>query len=40
MTVTDANRLQSFEDENAKLKRLLGEQMHGMAAIKKMLKKW
>jgi len=41
MEVSDAKRLKSLEDENAKLKRLLAEQMLEIAAIKDVLsKKW
>ena len=41
MTVSEAKRLKALEDENAKLKRLLAEQMLDMAAIKGLLsKKW
>ena len=41
MTVSEAKRLKTLEDENAKLKRLLAEQMLDMAAMKKqVLKKW
>jgi len=41
MTVSDAKRLKALEDENAKLKRLLAEQMLDMAAMKELLsKKW
>ncbi|SMC98841.1 transposase, partial [Primorskyibacter flagellatus] len=39
MTVSDAKRLKTLEDENAKLKKLLAEQMLDAAAMKKMLKK-
>ena len=36
-----ATRLKALEDENAKLKRLLAEQMLDMAAMKALLsKKW
>ena len=41
MTVSDAKRLKSLEDENAKLKKLLAEQMLDAAAMKELLaKKW
>ena len=41
MTVSGAKRLKALEDENAKLKRLLAEQMLDMAAMKELLsKKW
>ena len=41
MTVAEAKRLKTLEDENAKLKRLLAEQMLDMAAMKELLsKKW
>jgi len=41
MTVSKAKRLKALEDENAKLKRLLAEQMLDMAAMKELLsKKW
>ena len=41
MTVSEAKRLKAVEDENAKLKRLLAEQMLDMAAMKELLsKKW
>ena len=41
MTVSEAKRLKTLEDENAKLKRLLAEQMLDMAAMKELLsKKW
>ena len=41
MTVLEAKRLKALEDENAKLKRLLAEQMLDMAAMKELLsKKW
>jgi len=40
-TVPEAKRLKALEDENAKLKRLLAEQMLDMAAMKELLsKKW
>ena len=41
MTVSDAKRLKSLEDENARLKKLLAEQMLDAAAMKELLaKKW
>ena len=41
MTVSEARRLKALEDENAKLRRLLAEQMLDMAAMKELLsKKW
>ena len=41
MTVSEAKWLKVLEDENAKLKRLLAEQMLDMAAMKELLaKKW
>ena len=41
LEVSDARRLKALEDENAKLKRLLAEQMLDMAAMKELLsKKW
>ncbi len=41
MTVSEAKRLKALEDENAKLKRLLAEQMLDMAVMKELLsKKW
>ena len=41
MTVSEAKRLKALEDENARLKRLLAEQMLDMAAMKELLsKKW
>ncbi len=41
ITVSEAKRLKALEDENAKLKRLLAEQMLDMAAMKEFLaKKW
>ena len=41
MTVSDAKRLKALEDENAKLKKLLAEQMLDAAALKELLaKKW
>jgi putative transposase len=39
MTVSDAKRLKALEDENAKLKRLLAEQMLDAAAMKELLAK-
>jgi putative transposase len=39
--VSDAKRLKSLEDENAKLKKLLADQMLEAAALKELLsKKW
>ena len=41
MTVSDSKRLKALEDENAKLKKLLSEQMLDAAAMKELLsKKW
>ena len=41
MTVSEARRLKALEDETAKLKKLLAEQMLDMAAMKDLLsKKW
>ena len=41
MAVSDAKRLKSLEEENAKLKRLLAEQMLDAAALRELLsKKW
>ena len=41
LDVSEAKRLKALEDENAKLKRLLAEQMLDMAAMKELLsKKW
>ena len=41
LDVSEAKRLRALEDENAKLKRLLAEQMLDMAAMKELLsKKW
>lgn len=39
MTVSEAKRLKALEDKNAKLKRLLAEQMLDMAAMKELLSK-
>ena len=39
MTVSEAKRLKALEDENAKLKKLLAEQMLDMAAMKELLQK-
>jgi putative transposase len=39
MTVSEAKRLKALEDENAKLKKLLAEQMLDMAAMKELLSK-
>ena len=41
MTVSEAKRLKVLEDENAKLKKLLAEQMLDLAAMKELVsKKW
>lgn len=41
MDVSDAKRLRALEDENAKLKKLLAEQMLDAAAMRELLsKKW
>ena len=41
MTVSEAKRLKGLEDENAKLKKLLAEQMLDLAAMKDLVaKKW
>ena len=41
MDVTEAKRLKALEDENAKLKKLLAEQMLDLAAMKDLVsKKW
>ena len=41
MDVSEAKRLKQLEDENAKLKRLLAEQMLDAAALRELLsKKW
>ena len=41
MSVPDVRRLKALEDENAKLKKLLAEQMLDAAAMKELLaKKW
>ncbi len=41
MTVSEAKRLKALEDENAKLKKLLVEQMLDLAAMKDLVsKKW
>ncbi len=41
MDVSEAKRLRSLEDENAKLKRLLADAMLDQAALKELLsKKW
>ena len=41
MEVSEAKRLKQLEDENAKLKRLLAEQMLDAAALRELLaKKW
>lgn len=39
VTVSDAKRLKSLDDENAKLKKLLAEQMLDAAAMKELLSK-
>jgi putative transposase len=39
MTVSDAKRLKAMEEENAKLKRMLAEQMLDNATLKEMLAK-
>ncbi len=39
MTVSDAKRLKALEDENAKLKKLLAEQMLDTAAMRELLSK-
>ena len=41
MDVSEARRLKQLEDENAKLKKLLAEQMLDVAALRELLaKKW
>jgi putative transposase len=41
MDVSEARRLKALEDENAKLKKLLAEQMLDTAALRELLsKKW
>jgi putative transposase len=41
MKVSEAKRLKALEDENAKLKKLLAEQMLDVAALRELLaKKW
>ena len=41
MTVSEAKRLKALEDENAKLKKLLAEQILDLAAMKELVsKKW
>ncbi len=41
MEVSEAKRLKQLEDENAKLKKLLAEQMLDVAALRELLsKKW
>ena len=41
MTVSEAKRLTALEDENARLKKLLAEQMLDLAAMKDLVsKKW
>ena len=39
MEVSEAKRLKQLEDENAKLKRLLAEQMMDVATLREMLRK-
>jgi putative transposase len=39
MDVSDAKRLKSLEDENARLKKLLAEQMLDAAALRELLSK-
>jgi hypothetical protein len=39
MTVPEAKRLKTLEDENAKLKKLLAEQMLDLAAMKELVSK-
>ncbi len=39
MEVSDAKRLKALEEENAKLKKLLAEQMMDVATLKEMLRK-
>lgn len=39
MEVSEARRLKSLEDENAKLKKLLAEQMLDTAALRELLSK-
>jgi len=39
MTVSEANRLEALEEENARLKKLLAEQMLDAAAMKELLAK-
>ncbi len=39
MDVSDAKRLKALEDENAKLKKLLADQMLEAAALKELLSK-
>ena len=39
ITVSEAKRLKALEDENAKLKKLLAEQMLNMAAMKDLVSK-
>jgi len=41
MEVSEAKRLKALQDENAKLKKLLAEQMLDVAALRELLgKKW
>lgn len=39
MTVSEAKRLKALEDENAKLKKLLAEQVLDLAAMKDLVSK-
>lgn len=39
MTVSEAKRLKTLEDENGKLKKLLAEQMLDLAALKELVSK-
>ncbi|RXH40425.1 transposase [Bradyrhizobium zhanjiangense] len=39
MDVSEAKRLKALEEENAKLKKLLAEQMHDEAALRELLSK-
>ena len=39
MTVSEAKRLKAIEDENARLKKLLAEQMLDLAAMKELVAK-
>ncbi|EPE94314.1 IS3 family transposase (plasmid) [Rhizobium grahamii CCGE 502] len=40
MEVSEAKRLKALEDENARLKKLLAEQMLDAAALRELQKKW